>query len=434
MNDYINDILNIIVPENKGYKYLRTENIFIPVYKISLSITKRRHTSLSLIEEMVLRIVQIGVSNIDEISGILGIDKNILNITIGDLYEKDLLYPSSNRCYIMDKGSDALRDLVTSKREKDTIRNIYVNAINSDITNEQEQDIVNRYLNKDCTLHHIVDGNNIEFYRSKTGIIRSFFEKENEMFTVDGRSIPDELVSIDEVEDLKICYIKMPVYIYISETGTDIDIMTCKKLNSLLDNIKGIVIDQIRNHRLLKNLFKSNEISTNYTSSINYNSKEVMLNLIKKFINDPKNQNIYAKSISDEIFKSRELVDNEFEKLCKYIFSMKYKVNFYIDTLDYWTKETSFITLLSTIPLNIKYNIFYNSANNLTFCEKRLKTSIPNLTKSNIISENHNKWFKMQVDNLFNIYAIPTNYKVFDNNTYIVKINYFIENVVNKIS
>ena len=62
-----------IVRQNDGYEFLLDDEVYLPVYKYALKITKRKTVKLNLVEEKVLQIVSIGVHQVDEIAKILGI-------------------------------------------------------------------------------------------------------------------------------------------------------------------------------------------------------------------------------------------------------------------------------------------------------------------------------------------------------------------------
>lgn len=64
-----------IVRQNDGYEFLLDDEVYLPVYKYALKITKRKTVKLNLVEEKVLQIVSIGVHQVDEIAKILGITR-----------------------------------------------------------------------------------------------------------------------------------------------------------------------------------------------------------------------------------------------------------------------------------------------------------------------------------------------------------------------
>ena len=71
-----------IVRQNDGYEFLLDDEVYLPVYKYALKITKRKTVKLNLVEEKVLQIVSIGVHQVDEIAKILGITRPLLDVTL----------------------------------------------------------------------------------------------------------------------------------------------------------------------------------------------------------------------------------------------------------------------------------------------------------------------------------------------------------------
>lgn len=428
MNKYIEKIFNELIPDNKGYTYICTENIFIPIYRVTLSITKRKQTRLNLVEEMVMRIVNCGVTDIDEIAGILGLNRDILDITIGDLYSKSLAYPTSNKCYLMTEGHKILRVLVSSKKEKDSLRDIYVNALNQEIFKEPLSDIVIYFPDDDYKVHHTFNGNNIEFYRDKVGDIKEIFNKENESYSHDNNNIPDELFSIDDVEDISVCFLKMPIHIYVSETGNDLDLVsTDTKLKGLLDNIKGVILEQLRRHRLLKRIFTKYTTKEVNTPSGNFEDMNTLKVAVKKYVTEKETQGGYLELITHMVYSNRILIENELEKFYELNLQGTQKIAFYIDNLDYWSKNSRFITLLSLMPPQVKFEIFYKSVRKMDLSEKRIKNSIPKITKNVFIQLEHNDWFVIMFGDKVKITGCPQNYKAIDSETWITKCKYYLQ-------
>jgi len=435
VNKYIEKVFNDFIPDNKGYIYIGTENVYIPIYRITLSITKRKQTSLNLVEEMVLRIANCGITDLDEISGILGLNRDILDITIGDLYIKSLAYPSSNKCYLMAEGRVVLKNLKTIAKETDTIRNIYVNALNQDIFVEKDSNFINQCSDNDCKVRHTFEGNNIEFYRNRVGTIREIFNKENEIYTQNSNQInqiPDELISIDEVEDINVCFIKLPILIYVSETGTDLDLMTSEnKLRYLLDSIKGDILDQIRKHKLLKKVLTKFVVKYIAVPEGEFEDTDELKILIKKYVTDKANQGCYYDLIAKKVYNDRILIDDELEKLYELCLqdSGSVEIAFYIDNLDYWSKNSKFINLLTLIPRKTKYVIYYDNVFQKNLAETRIKYAIPEISKSDIKQYNHKDWFRIVFDK-FQIIGCPRNYNVIDTHTRIIKSQYYLRNSI----
>jgi hypothetical protein len=427
MNKYIEKIFNELIPDNKGYTYMCTENIFIPLYRVTLSITKRKQTALNLVEEMVLRIVNCGLTDIDEIAGVLGLSRDILDITIGDLYNKCLAYPSSNKCYLMKEGHNILNVLVSYKKEKDLLRDVYVNALSQEILKDPLDDKVTNIADDDCKVHHSFDGKNIEFYRDRVADIKVIFNKENEYYSSDSNHLPDELFSIDDIEDISVCFIKMPIHIYVSQTGFDLDLISGDvKLNSLLDRIKGDILEQLRKHRLLKKIFTRHTMKELCVPTGTFEDSNVLKVLVKKYVNEKDNQSNYLELITSKVYSNRILIENELEKFFELSLQGVQKVKFYVDSLDYWSKSTRFITLIALIPQKTNYEILYKNVGNMNFSEKRIKTSLPNITRDIFKQVEHDNWFMIMFGDKIQIIGCPQNYKAIDNQTWIVRSTYYL--------
>jgi hypothetical protein len=432
MNGYIEKVFNDFISENKGYTYIGAEDIYIPVFRVTLFITKRKHTTLNLMEEMVLKIANCGVNDLDEISGILGLDRDILDITIGDLFVKNLAYPSSNKCYLMTEGRNILRYLKVSKKETDSIRDIFINTLNQEILKERNNNIVNRCLDDDCMVRHTFDGKDIEFYRNRVGDIKEIFNKEHEIYTSDSSEIPDELVSIDGIENISVMFLKIPIFIYISETGTDLDLISSdNRMRDLLDGIKGRILTQIREHKLLKKIFTKFTIEKVDEPIGKFMNSDELKILIKKYVADKNNQSSYYNLITEKVFSNRVLIENELEKLFELFLRDSIKVFFYLDNLNYWAKNAKFLTLLTMIPKKTKFVIYYNNATLLTIAEKLIKSSVQGISKDNIVSYFHNDWFKIMFDNKLQIIGCPQIYKTVDPKINLVKGKYFLQ-ILNK--
>jgi hypothetical protein len=428
MNNYIEKVFNNLVPDNKGYTFIGTENIFVPIYRVTLTITKRKQTRLNLVEEMVLRIANCGVTDLDEICGILGLSRDIVDITIGDLFVKSFAYPSSNKCFLMSEGRNILKQLVASKKETDTIRHIYVNALNKEIYKDKINNIIERCMNDDCKVRHTFDGRNIEFYRSRVSDIKVIFNRENEIYASNNNQIPDELVSIDDVEDINVCFLKIPTIIYISETGTDIDLISSdNNLRDLLDSIKGDILDQIRKHKLLKKIFIKYGVKEVAVPTGNFMEMDELKNLIKKYVADKNNQDIYHRLIIERVLSDRILIDNELEKLFEFCVESSSKITFYVDNLDYWSKNSKFITLLTLVPIKTEYLICYNDVSNMDLAKKRLNLAIPELSTDKIKQHCHSNWFTIIFDDRLQIIGCPQNYRAIDSNTLIIKCKYYLQ-------
>lgn len=85
MKKLVENLFQHRVPVNEGYDYLFTDDVYLPIFQSSLIITKRTIMPISLVEEKVLQLLDIGVYQIDEIAKILGLSRRLLEVTLADL-------------------------------------------------------------------------------------------------------------------------------------------------------------------------------------------------------------------------------------------------------------------------------------------------------------------------------------------------------------
>ena len=125
-----------IVRQNDGYEFLFDDEVYLPVYKYALKITKRKTVKLNLVEEKVLQIVSIGVHQVDEIAKILGITRPLLDVTLADLHVKDLISVSSDICSLLKKGEQALSNLERVEKQQDIMKDIYMDSFKGKILDD----------------------------------------------------------------------------------------------------------------------------------------------------------------------------------------------------------------------------------------------------------------------------------------------------------
>lgn len=95
------------VPNAELIKYVYAA---FPVYKVQLKVTLLQKKKIGIIEEFVLKLMNIPINNIDIISNILGIEENLVTDAIANLYKDDLINVRNNTPLINDKGRDTLKD------------------------------------------------------------------------------------------------------------------------------------------------------------------------------------------------------------------------------------------------------------------------------------------------------------------------------------
>lgn len=188
---------------------------------------------------------------------VLGIERKLLEVTLADLSVKDIIYCTTNRCSLLTKGKQALQELRTVQRKKDTVKNVYLDPTNKKIILKYENyQFVDKASVNDKKLDVDFEVNDVEIFKENIDSVNKIFLDEMNIYNDKTKSDPDELLSIDSIENVYVKFVRIPIYVYVSSEGIDIDIMAVNKKNdSLLLLFKSEIIEQIRKKKVLKNTF-----------------------------------------------------------------------------------------------------------------------------------------------------------------------------------
>lgn len=168
-----------IVRQNDGYEFLLDDEVYLPVYKYALKITKRKTVKLNLVEEKVLQIVSIGVHQVDEIAKILGITRPLLDVTLADLHVKDLISVSSDICSLLKKGEQALSNLERVEKQQDIMKDIYMDSFKGKILeNITRYQVVEKGIIDDNKLEPLVQAEDMKVIVSRFEDIQEIFQDE----------------------------------------------------------------------------------------------------------------------------------------------------------------------------------------------------------------------------------------------------------------
>lgn len=95
------------VPEGKLMKYVYAA---FPVYKVHLNITLLKKKDIGIVEEFILKLLDININDIEQMSNILGIETKLIMDSIAVLFKDDLVVILNDKPKITDKGKDVLRN------------------------------------------------------------------------------------------------------------------------------------------------------------------------------------------------------------------------------------------------------------------------------------------------------------------------------------
>lgn len=91
-------------------KLVKSVYAAFPVYKVHLDITLLKKKDIGLVEEFILKLLDININDINEMSNILGIDNKLITDSIAVLFKDSLVTILNDKPKITDKGKDVLRN------------------------------------------------------------------------------------------------------------------------------------------------------------------------------------------------------------------------------------------------------------------------------------------------------------------------------------
>lgn len=428
MDKLIGAMSNINVRKNDGYFFIKRDEIYVPIIRTILSITKRSFYSLPLLDEIVLRLINEGVQEIDELVNILGIDRKLLEVTLADLSVKDVIYCTTNRCSLLAKGKQALRELRTVQRKKDTIKNVYLDPINRKIILEHEKyQFVDKVNVNDKKLDAEFEVNDIDIFKENIDSVNRVFLDEMNIYNDKTKSEPDELLSIDSIENVYVKFVRIPIYIYISSEGIDIDIMAVNKRNdSLLTLFKSEIIEQIRKKKVLKNTFVKYGLRKNF-SGVDLEENEKLKNDLQKFRKNKGDRGELGRIIETEIFSDRKLMDEEFEVLLKYFADKcgKYKIIVY--HLDDWTKSEWCSKILSILNSKKLFEVGYAESYDFKKAHSIIQRTMPECSRDKLAQVKTDCYLSLVFDEKYIITGVPKDKVIIDSNTHIHQVEFYLQ-------
>lgn len=426
MKKLVEELFRHIVPVNEGYDYLFSDEVYIPVYETTLLVTKRAIMPISLVEEKILQLLDLGIYQIDELTQILGLNRRLLEVTLADLYSKDLVTVSSNSCHIEAAGREALSNLNRIEKKQDILKNVCIDGILGNVIDSSDCDLLKGVRNDDNKLKLIIPTGETKNYVNHFKEISQIFDEENKLYFLEGiQPIKEELLKIDKVDNTFVKFIKLPIHVYVSSNGSDIDIVAkLSRQKDLLATYKDYIIEQINNKKIFKNYFKfRKKLSQEYDGEV-YLEKEGFADKIKKIHFSRNKKNINFELVENQILCNRKLLNGEYKNILKYISNGQTSVELYVESLDEWAYNFNFTSTLTENLGKAKLSIFYKSAYNQ-------KKSIDQINKNfkgveQCIQKDNNYYICWKVEE-YMLYGIPTMRNVINESTSCLLVTYYLK-------
>lgn len=422
------DLFRHIIPINEGYDYLFSDVVYVPIYETALLVTKRTIMPISLVEEKVLQLIDIGVNQIDSMAKILGLKRKLLDVTLADLYSRNLVMVSIDSCKMMTAGREALNDLNRTEKKQDILKKVCLDGILGNIIDSSMYELQNNVRDDDGKLKPRIPTGEVKYYIEQFKKISQIFDEENVLYFSEGvQPIKEELLKIDKIDSTFVKYVKIPIHVYVSSNGLDIDIIPISsKHKELLEVYKDYIIEQINNKKVLKNHFKYRRINQHgYVGEV-LEEKMGLYNELKKIHFAKNKKSIDYTIITDEVLDTRKLMDGEYRDILKYIVSQSSEVDLYVDNFDDWAFDRQFTGTLKENLGKSNLSIYYARSNNIKKAKKQIDW---NFKENFQYIEDDKKYFFCWKTESYLLYGMPELRKVINDSTRCLCMAYYLKSI-----
>lgn len=246
MNNLLKYVKTQIPKEIDGFTCIKTQDIFIPYLDIGIECLIRDISDISLFFETILKLVEVGVTNISEIAYLLGVTEEVINQVIVDMVSSnnDYVNVSENSLKITNKGKEALATRKTVSIRTKNLSKVAINLVTGEIFDGTTLRTSNVNKSSICLPETIAV--NKRFLESHFSLINDIFQAQQENNTIYGRqATTKELYKIVDIYYRNLVYTKNQIFVYKSNTSDDLQIKFAtdkndKYVNCLYDQLKTV--------------------------------------------------------------------------------------------------------------------------------------------------------------------------------------------------
>ena len=251
MEHIIKSIARDIPKEMKNHHLIKRQDIYVPYREIGVVCLTRDTAEINLFYETILKFIDIGVCDINEISEIMGVEFKLLKEVIVDMIEEQYLATSQNQISMTQRGRKALktRQLVTI--QKRNINQIMVDMITGTFE-ESDNIIISQVKKQDLCLNEEISITK-EFLETNYAEINEIYQKnqiESSVFFV--HNVSRELYKILDVAYDRLVFVKKELLIYKNNDVDDYEFVISKDsgdkyINAFYAQVKDITFPGLEN-------------------------------------------------------------------------------------------------------------------------------------------------------------------------------------------
>ena len=199
--------------ELKNFHLIKRQSIFIPYCEIGITCLTKEVTEINLFFETILKLIDIEVADVYEISAIMGVEFKLLKEAIVDMIEQKYIITSQNKLIMTPRGRKALADRKQVTIRKRNINELSVNMITGNIE-ESGKNAFAKPSKRDICLSEEQTITK-DYLESNYAIINEIYQRnqiESNIFNT--KILQRELYKILDIAYEKLYYVKDELFIY----------------------------------------------------------------------------------------------------------------------------------------------------------------------------------------------------------------------------
>lgn len=316
MKKIIEAIIRDMPKDVTGYHLLKRQDIYVPYREIGVVCLTKEISEINLFYETILKLMDIGVCDIKEVSDILGVKFNVLKEVIVDMIQNRYIYTTENKLTMTLKGKNALNTRKHITIQKRNINQIVVDMITGSFS-ESDYVTATQVKKHDICLNEKLSITK-DFLDNQYALINDIYQKNqitNGVFRLN--NVSEELYEILDIAYDRLFFVKKELLIYKSNDSDDLQFVISKDfdekyLTVFYEQIKDIVFPS------LENLFEKDWNFASHCKIVN-RIRNAEREQTDKLIALLHNCEEITENVEHEFVSNRNLIDNkEIEKYFMY--------------------------------------------------------------------------------------------------------------------
>ena len=316
MKQVVSAVAGNLPRQLKNFHLIKRQDIYIPFCEIGITCLTKEVTEINLFFETILKLIDIEVSDVYEISSIMGVEFKLLKETIVDMIEQKYIITSENKLIMTPRGKKALADRKLVTIRKKNLNELSVNMITGSIEESGKNVISHPYKNDICLSQEQTITK--DFLESNYATINEIYQRNQiEANIFNTRVLQRELYKILDIAYEKLYFVKDELLIYKNDESEDYEFIIKgdigeKYQNSFYRQVRDVVFPGMENFFERSWKFAQDHYDKRIT---NQDNRKYTKDLIGKLIGTE----TISDELLDEYIHTRALIDQtELELLFSY--------------------------------------------------------------------------------------------------------------------